>query len=122
MKASTLNRIPVAGLICAGTLLLVVALAWAQSPEGRSKKMADRAREGTEIVDRAGYFRTAGDRVIFFTVDGRDRFIVLENLNLERIAQAIADDPEQLQWTVTGSITEFCSDNFLIIHRAVVKE
>ncbi len=122
MKASTLNRIPIAGLICAVALLLVVALAWAQSPEGRPEKTADRAREGTDIVDRMGYCRTAGDRVIFFTEDGRDRFVVLENLNLERIAQAVADDPEQLQWSVTGSITEFCGDNFLIIHRAVVKE
>jgi len=122
MKVSTLNRISVAGLICAVALLFVVALAWAQSPEGLPEKTADRAREGTEIINRAGYFRTAGDRVIFFTEDGRDRFIVLENLNLERITQAVADDPKQLQWSVTGSITEFCGDNFLIIRRAVAKE
>jgi len=79
-------------------------------------------REGTELVNQAGYFRVTGERVTFFTEDGRGRFVVLENLNLERIAKAIADEPAQSEWIVTATVTEFRGANFLFIRRAVVRD
>jgi len=134
---SRLNRAPIAGLICAAALLLGVALAWAQtdhqtkitvdtpsleepvSTPGRSRD--GRLREGTVINDQLGHFRMAGDRVTFFTEDGEGRFVVLENLNLERIARVIADNPDKLQWSVTGMITEYGGANFMLLRRATLK-
>ena len=80
-----------------------------------------RLREGTEIVDQLGYFRLTGDRVTFFSDDGKYRFVALENLNLERIARVITDNPEQLQWGVTGTITEYRGANLIFVHRAALR-
>lgn len=80
----------------------------------------DRIREGTEFNDQAGYFRITGNRVTFFTADGKGRFMGLENLNLERISRAISNNPAQLEWMVSGEITEYRGANFLLVHRAVL--
>jgi hypothetical protein len=80
-----------------------------------------RVREGTEIVNQLGYFRITGGRVLFSTADGKRRFVGLENLNLERVARAIAGSPQTLQWDVTGTITEYRGANFLLVRRAVLK-
>ena len=48
-------------------------------------------------------------------------FVGLENLNLQRIARTIADNPVPLQWSVTGTITEYRGANFLFVRRAVLK-
>jgi len=78
-------------------------------------------REGTKLVDRAGHFRVQGDQV-FFHLDGEQhRFTGLPNLNLERVARAITDDPTQLDWSVTGVVTEYRGANFLLVERAVLK-
>ncbi len=139
-----LNQIPIAALICATVLLLGVALAWAQTPdrdrdsqlntsieaEARQAIDADplgkksdggRVREGTEIIDRDGFFRLTGDRVTFFSDDGEGRFVGLENLNLERIARTIADNPDKLQWSVTGTVTEYRGANFIFVRRVILK-
>jgi len=102
----------------------------AQSPAGSNKsssnksprpKAKQRLREGTEIIDQPGHFRMTGDRVAFFTADGKGRFVGLENLNLERIARTVADNPDRLQWAVTGTITEYRGANFLFVRRAILK-
>lgn len=92
-------------------------------PDGRPPHSPSerRIREGTEIVEKLGYFRVTGDRVTFLTDDGKQRLIALENLNLERIARAVADDPDKLQWSVTGTVTEYRGSNFLFVRRAVLK-
>jgi hypothetical protein len=124
--------------VCAAVLLLGAALAGttvstATSEEaGRKPPSATagreappqgnlRVREGTEIVDQSGQFRTIGDRVIFFTADGKRRFVGLENLSLERIAQTIAESPQTLHWDVTGTVTEYRGANFLLVRRAILK-
>ena len=127
----------------AAALLLAAALAWAE-PDGSSDRDATgpepaatansanmaqsprsqavhRMREGTEVVDQLGYFRVTGDRVTFFTEDGKGRLVALENLNLDRVARAVADNPDSLQWIVTGTITEYRGANFLFVRRAVLK-
>jgi len=126
------------GLICAAALLLQVASARAQAAPGYQTASVDacaaaageadadglppgaRIRQGARLVDQLGYFRTIGNRVTFFAADGR-RLVALENLLLERIARTIADDPDRLNWSVTGTITEFCGANYLLIGRAVVQ-
>ena len=80
-----------------------------------------RIREGTALVDQAGVFQTAGDRVTFLTSDGQRRFVVLENLQLERISRAVGDNLTPPQWTVSGAVTEFCGANYLLVNRAVLR-
>jgi hypothetical protein len=80
-----------------------------------------RLREGTEILDQLGYFKVVGDRVVFFTDKGAQPLVGLENLNLERIARTVANNPQQLEWKVSGTITEFRGNNFILIDRAILK-
>ncbi len=80
-----------------------------------------RSREGTEIVNQDGFFRQADDRIVFSPSGDNRQFIALENLNLERIAQVVADNPQQvkpLQWSVTGTVTEYRGANYLFVRRA----
>lgn len=135
---SLVSRLPGVTWTCAAVLLLGAALTGALAPKGADDdarrapsdgtlaKSAPpqanlRVREGTEIVDQLGHFRTTGGRVIFFTDDGKRRYVGLENLNLERIARTLADGPQPLQWRVTGTITEYRGANFLLVRRAILK-
>ncbi|MEX0939685.1 MAG: hypothetical protein WDZ59_17610 [Pirellulales bacterium] len=81
----------------------------------------DRFREGAALVDRTGYFTVSGDRAMFETSDGKHRFIGLENLNLERIVRMINENPERVEWSVTGTVTEYRGANYLLIRRAFRK-
>ncbi|MBN2022378.1 MAG: hypothetical protein JW809_06245 [Pirellulales bacterium] len=80
-----------------------------------------RLREGTRIVDQLGYFRNTGDRVAFFSEDGAGRFIGLENLNLQRVSAVIGQQPEKRLWKVSGAITEYRGENFLLIDRVTLE-
>ena len=141
---TALDRAPMAGLLCAAALLFGVTLAWTRSaaapnrtsaeldsgvlsrtndPEDKSigNDQTNRLREGGEIINQAGYFRTAGNRVAFVSADNKNQFITLENHNMERIAQAIADNSNQSQWIVSGMISEYRGANFLLVSRAELK-
>ncbi len=83
---------------------------------------SSRVREGTEFINQTGFFRFTGDRVAFFTNDGRKRYTVLENLNLERIARTILERTDQIEWNVTGTITEFRGTNYLFVRRATLMD
>ena len=136
-RSRIFKRPSIFALTCTVGVLLGVTLLGAQVPDptendigpprpaeitAKSRLQTDgRMREGTEVVDQLGHFRVTGARVTFFTDDGQGRFVVLENLNLERIARTIADNPEQLQWGVTGTITEYRGANFLLLRRAALK-
>ncbi len=106
----------------AATLLMAGgSLLWAQVADKSAGQPAQkRVREGTEIVDLDGYFRPSGDRISFFSADGKRRLVGLENLNLQRIARAISDDPRQLRWKVSGTVTEFRGANFLLVSEAIL--
>lgn len=80
-----------------------------------------RAREGTDLVDQPGSFQIVGERVVFVTEKNSQRFVALENLNLERIARTLASHPYPLQWRVSGKITEFRGNNFILVERAIGK-
>ena len=135
LPAST--RLRGAAVLGAAGFLLGAALVWAQDSQRTSQQdtpprpaatggktaapTADyRIREGTEIVNQLGHFRTAGDRLTFFPADGNSRLVGLENLNLERIARMIADSPALLQWKVSGTVTEFTGANYLLVQRAIL--
>lgn len=64
-----------------------------------------------------GAFRRSGDRIEFVMAGGM-RFIALENLNLERIEDKLALDTGGLTWTVSGTVTEYRGQFYLLIRRA----
>ena len=78
-------------------------------------------REGTQIVDCGGHFHMAGDRVAFFPAERKNRYLTLENLNVERIVQALADQPRQRRWKVTGTLTEYQGENYLLVEKALLE-
>jgi hypothetical protein len=96
-----------------------VAAAALAASKARPKQ--PRIREGTALVEQAGVFQTAGDRVTFLTSDDQRRFVVLENLQLERITRAVGDNVTPPQWTVSGTVTEFCGTNYLFVDWAVLR-
>lgn len=81
---------------------------------------SDRLREGVAL-DVEGSFKLTGDRIMFYSSADKRRFGTLENLNLERIARMVSDSPDPLQWSVSGTVTEYQGANYLLISRAVLK-
>ncbi|MGA2059145.1 MAG: hypothetical protein ABSG67_01590 [Thermoguttaceae bacterium] len=141
---TALDRAPMAGLICAAAILFGVTLAWTRSAampntantaletsvlsqtydsgeklQGNDKKVG--LREGGEIVNQAGYFHATGNRLAFESADNKRSFIALENRNLERVAQAIAENAKRLEWIVSGTISEYRGENFLLVNRVELK-
>lgn len=77
-------------------------------------------REGEMIVRQPGRFVEVGRRWLFTSEEARLHVRVLENLALQRIDQAMRQNAEDNQWTVTGVLTEFGDENYLLL-RAVVR-
>ncbi|HWB08131.1 MAG TPA: hypothetical protein VG826_02715 [Pirellulales bacterium] len=71
-------------------------------------------REGTPLRDEPGRFTLSGNRVAFNASDGTT-YIGLENLNLQRVAKAVAASPEVIEWFVTGTLTEYQGSNYLLV-------
>ena len=66
-------------------------------------------------------FKITGDRATFFTTDGQHQFTGLENLNLARIVRTINDRPDAVEWSVSGTISEYRGSNYLLVTRATLK-
>jgi len=80
----------------------------------------ERLREGQKLTDVLGRFKMSGDRATFYVTGSNRRFIGLENLNLARIVNTIANDhAATMEWKVSGVVTEFRSSNYLLITKAV---
>ena len=77
-------------------------------------------REGS-VTEQTGAFKTAGDRIVFSSLDGKITMVCLENLNLERIARAITDSADTLEWRVSGTLTEYSGSNYLLVERAILR-
>ncbi len=75
-------------------------------------------REGTQLRDERGHFELNGTRVIFASADKKTRFVGLENLNLQRISQIMGSDFDQVEWIVSGLVTEYQGANYLLVTRA----
>lgn len=74
-------------------------------------------REGTRIHIH-GTIGRVSRRWMFHSHDGQHSYVVLENHTLERLASAYKDDPADCKWKVSGELTEFFDDNYLLIQRA----
>jgi len=81
-----------------------------------------RLREGSQIDNVVGRFRRSGETLAFVDEDDRE-LGGLPNLNLERVLRSLkaTDEPENVWWSVSGTVTEFSGRNYLLISRAVYK-
>lgn len=94
---------------------------------GDRPEAADRVREGTRWQNERGVFTLVGDRVTFAKSNQAlgQNYMVLENLNLERIVRTIEEnrtvtDADTLEWNIDATVTEFRGGNFLLITRSVL--
>ncbi|MDR0336736.1 MAG: hypothetical protein LBI18_06560 [Planctomycetaceae bacterium] len=86
----------------------------------QKKVMKKRNREGTLFQGEKVFFRQTGNRTTLYTTEDNERFVCLENLNLERILKAIEQQPSRAIWKVDGEFTEFRGENYVLIRRAVM--
>ena len=79
-------------------------------------------REGAKLDNESGFFRLDGDGATFVNNKGME-FGSLANLNLERVVRVLknAEEAENIRWIVSGLVTEFSDQNYLLISRAVYK-
>lgn len=77
-------------------------------------------REGTLLRSQKVMFRITESRSLMVLVDGQERFICLENLNLERIAKVIHENPTQTDWEVDFIVTEYQGANYALIQKAIL--
>ncbi len=68
-----------------------------------------------------GSFKLTSDRATFYPADSEQRFQGLENLNLERISLVVGENPDRLDWIVSGTITEYRGTNYLLVTKATLK-
>jgi hypothetical protein len=118
---TTVSALIVGGLVQAATTIAPVKESTSATTLSASEKLANRAREGTNLVDVTGHFKLAGDRATFYASQGNARYGGLENLNLERIAIVVSENPDELEWCVSGQVTEYRGSNYLLISKAVLK-
>jgi hypothetical protein len=88
--------------------------------EGENTPSTERLREGTILTDVIGRFKVSSDRASFIVTETSQTFVGLENLNLARVTNAIRDDPEA-DWSISGLVTEYRGQNFLLIQKAIRK-
>jgi len=88
--------------------------------EAEPTAQAIRLREGMLLTDAVGHFETPAEGPVFVDAAGR-RLTGLENLNLQRITRHLraADTAADIQWKISGTVTEFEGRNFILIERAV---
>ena len=84
-------------------------------------------REGTFLIDRTGRLtRTADGQNWEFTfeADGRGMadppVIILPNLKLMQMEQALKNSNRDLRFRVTGMVTEYNARNYLLLEKVVV--
>jgi len=92
-----------------------------EAPTASDSASGARLREGTKLQEQVGEFQKTTDRVNFYPKDGQGAIRVLENLAMERVARVLQDSPTPRLWSVSGVITEYRGENFLLITRAVLK-
>ena len=81
-------------------------------------KDSSRWREGHSIENSTATFTISEAERFMVNVNAEKELVALENLSLERIADAMRVDSADNRWVVTGRITEFRGQNFLWIERA----
>lgn len=80
-----------------------------------------RHREGTRLKDKHVQFRITGNRItMYLEGENAERYVCLENVNLERIMKVIRENPLQQVWSVDGVITEFQGENYFLVQKSIL--
>lgn len=87
----------------------------------QQQKKGQRLREGAEVLDTLGGFEWAGDRLNFVAENGQVETKVLENRMMERVVQTLETSTGDLQWSVSGRITEYRGNNYLLLTHVILK-
>lgn len=90
------------------------------APPTRAAAESTRLREGHILTDVQGTFDAAGNRVQFRPADGSSSLRVLENLALERVTRILEETRSDRLWLVSGTVTEYRGENYLLITRVVL--
>ena len=90
-------------------------------PAAATPTTGQHRREGDRLDQQVGFFKHQEGRAVFVATDDNAEFSVLPNLNLERIERTLGDSPGRSLWKVSGTITEYRGDNWLLISRATRK-
>ena len=94
----------------------------ASNNDGLVKKSEKRPliREGTTAQSQHVIFRVTSNRVIMISAQGVERYLCLENLNLQRVTDVIRNNPTLTDWTVDYVVTEYKGENYVLIQHAVL--
>lgn len=110
------------GMFCLAGMVNVSPAGTEQPEKSASepqKKERQIQREGSKMVGAVGYFRQSGGRFTFAPKDSpKSGFVCLENLMLQRVAEALSAQTEFTQWQVTGEMTEYRGANYLVVKTA----
>jgi len=104
--------------LCA-VLAAPVALHAQQGDDPQAPSAVQKQREGA-VLEMTGIFKATGDRVAFYPADGKDSYLALENLALNRISISLTETRTPRVWSIKGMITEYRGSNFLLVQRAVM--
>jgi hypothetical protein len=109
--------------VMAMPVVLAVFLASAKEPAASIKRPGEhgRLREGSKLVNVQGRMELVGDQATFTPAEGSESFRLLENLALERINQILSDSRDKSQWEISGMVTEYRGNNYLLVTKAVIK-
>ncbi len=78
-----------------------------------------RLREGMKLVNQVGELKNQRGRIVFSPEGETYSLELLENLALQRVSRDL-DQPNRM-WSVSGVVTEYNGDNYLLLQRAVLK-
>jgi len=77
-----------------------------------------RLREGHRFENLTAMIQITETERFLATIEGDKNFLVLDNLALERIAEAMRVDSTDNRWVLTGRVTEFRGQNYVWVERA----
>lgn len=84
-------------------------------------------REGTFLVDRTGRLSRSSDgsqAEFTFESDGTSLqdppVVIVPNLKLMQMEDAVANNPRDLRFRVSGSVTEYRGRNYILLEKVVV--
>lgn len=119
LEISTLGATGLGCSLVLLALLVTPALRAEESSLSQPTAAGHRLREGTTLSEQVGRFELQGERVVFCIEGSEQRYCCLENLSLARVYKAVTETPDELQWVVSGTLTEYQHLNYLLITHAV---
>lgn len=80
-----------------------------------------RMREGTRLAEMVGTIVQNGNRYQFLDEKQGQPLTLLENLALERVLRIQQAYFGTIRWQISGTVTEFRGQNYLLLERAMLR-